>query len=644
MNSEKYRPDIDGLRAIAVLSVLFFHLDWSFFQGGYVGVDVFFVISGFLITRLIKDEADRTGSFDFMNFYTRRVRRLFPAFFFTVSFSLVLAFFVFSPQHFQRFGSEALFAAMALSNVYFWKESGYFNPNAEIKPLLHTWSLSVEEQFYLIWPLILVFALTKMPKNGAFIMAMTGAMCSLFVAVYFQSFKDAAFFLPVTRAYEFAIGALMVWLLQVPVKSAVVREVLALTGLGMIGASVILIEPGSAFPSYQALMPCLGAAILIYCAHQTCMVKAVLTQRSIVFIGLISYSLYLIHWPLIVFYKYSSMNDLSLAASVSIIALSMLMAVLMYHKIERPFRRRSDTDKTRDNDRFVRGTALLMAGMVICVVAVRGGVIDNKIIFTAEQIKLEAGADSKRRDSVVSGECRYHLNEDGGNSAADYAAFRAKFTTCHEKYGRAVIVLGDSHSRDLYNALAVNSERAHIVGLSVGGCRVHSPDPQCHYEFSRDFIMGEKDNIKAVLYKQQGEYFITNRIELPIKINYISDVTDYLHVLADVVPVIWVGPHAEPNINVDIAFRAGEAAIRRMDQYENKFIDEIDQAIAAQADESGVAYLSTIQTVQFDLVNDIIIDGELTYDDPSHWNDVGERIFGQRLLENGMLRDILSTP
>jgi peptidoglycan/LPS O-acetylase OafA/YrhL len=164
MNISRYRADIDGLRAIAVLCVLFFHTGLPFFGGGFVGVDIFFVISGFLITRLIRDEFVEKGSFDFKNFYVRRGRRLFPGLFFTMLLCTAFSIWLFSPQHLARFGGELIHALLSLSNVFFWRESGYFDPAADYKPLLHTWSLSIEEQFYLIWPLFLVFILKRTLK------------------------------------------------------------------------------------------------------------------------------------------------------------------------------------------------------------------------------------------------------------------------------------------------------------------------------------------------------------------------------------------------------------------------------------------------------------------------------------------------
>ena len=183
MISTKYVAGIDGLRAIAVMTVLLFHAGLSAFGGGYVGVDVFFVISGYLITNLITDEVKRTGTFSYKTFYARRVRRLFPALLATILFTFVFAVLMFTPQHFQRLGGEVISSIFSVSNFFFWNESGYFNTASEFKPLLHTWSLSVEEQFYLFWPIALAFLLKRKSKKAATTAIIIGGITSLFLNI-----------------------------------------------------------------------------------------------------------------------------------------------------------------------------------------------------------------------------------------------------------------------------------------------------------------------------------------------------------------------------------------------------------------------------------------------------------------------------
>jgi peptidoglycan/LPS O-acetylase OafA/YrhL len=327
----EYRADIDGLRAVAVLCVLFFHLDFAAFSGGFVGFDVFFVISAFLITRLIFNEVKINQSFNFAHFYSRSIRRLAPALIVTLSSSWIFAFLLFSPEHFKRFGGALLSAMLSISNFFFWSESDYFDTAVEFKPLLHTWSLGVEEQFYLLWPALLVFLLFKGPKIVAPLFLLVGITLSLLLNVIFADgnsglvaslpkaigewFSDGAatiFFLTPFRIFELGIGALMVWLIQYKPRNSLVLEPLVIIGLSMIGYGVFAFDKTTLFPSYNALLPCLGAALIIY-AGSAKYTGRLLNNVIMVCIGLISYSLYLVHWPLFIFYQYYNFGTVTLA-------------------------------------------------------------------------------------------------------------------------------------------------------------------------------------------------------------------------------------------------------------------------------------------------------------------------------------------
>ena len=207
----KYRPEIDGLRGIAVLGVLLFHLGVQQLSGGYVGVDVFFVISGYLITRLIRSDV-RAGTFTFTRFYVRRTRRLFPALFFTLVLCLVAGCLLLSPGHLENFAGTLIASILSVSNIQFWQQSGYFDLESSLKPLLHTWSLGVEEQYYLFWPWLLVF-LTRRFARHTFAIILIGGICSFCLnLVFYNSSHATIFYLLPFRAFEFAIGALTLWI------------------------------------------------------------------------------------------------------------------------------------------------------------------------------------------------------------------------------------------------------------------------------------------------------------------------------------------------------------------------------------------------------------------------------------------------
>ena len=386
-----YRPDIDGLRSIAVISVLFFHLDINLFSGGFVGVDVFFVISGYLITRNIKNEYNKNGSFSFSNFYMRRARRLFPAFFFTLILTFILSFLLLSPAHFNSYGKALFYAAVSITNLKLWKDAGYFDVSSSLKPLLHTWSLSVEEQFYLIWPVVIIIFLKSGLRHRLpivlFVLSIVNLyFCHLFldgaqvyvinqflnnmpasdtnhlVDIILFLFKDgnsAVFYITPFRFFEFAIGAIIVWLVQYQPKNILLSELAVFSGIILIFTSITIYNEETPFPSYSALVPCVGAALIIHSGSHSRAFGMVLNNRTTVGIGLISYSLYLIHWPLIMFYKYYTHEALTITEQSVIVILSIASGSLMYRYIEQPFRKPSYRSSSKGNILFVNVSVIL---------------------------------------------------------------------------------------------------------------------------------------------------------------------------------------------------------------------------------------------------------------------------------------------
>jgi peptidoglycan/LPS O-acetylase OafA/YrhL len=357
--AQSYRPDIDGLRAVAVLCVLAFHLD--IVSGGYVGVDVFFVISGYLITGLIAKQTAR-GSFRLSEFFVRRVRRLGPALLVTISVTFALSCLLLSPQHLERLGGSAASALLSVSNVFFWREAGYFDVAADVKPLLHTWSLGVEEQFYLVWPAVLLFLLRFRTATILIVIALGSAVTLILVESLRAEHTDAVFFLSPFRAVEFAIGALLVWM---PRKAGGVEAETALVGgLGLILWPVSTYTIYTPFPGLLALIPCAGAALVIY-GGQARYSGWLLRNEGARQLGLISYSLYLVHWPLIVLLGYSAAGSLGLPEKAGLAVASIVLAVLLYRYIETPFRKMKPSRCLRPNFRFIAVCAVGVAVLLL---------------------------------------------------------------------------------------------------------------------------------------------------------------------------------------------------------------------------------------------------------------------------------------
>ena len=357
----QYRPDIDGLRAVAILCVLLFHCDFEWFSGGYIGVDVFFVISGFLITSLILMDLAK-GRFSFARFYTRRARRLLPALLATVVLVLAAATVIMGPEDLVDTAVSGGLAAISLSNFYFAKAASYFDASANAKPFLHMWSLSLEEQYYLFWPLT-VFMVYRWKREWA-VAAMIAAAIPLGLALsqYWvdRNVKQAYFLLPF-RGFQFLLGAACIWLSRVRISSSGTGMLVGMCGLALIAFSAITFSEGTPFPGLAALVPSLGAVLVIWQGQQVGM-QRLIGNRPLAWFGRISYSTYLVHWPIIVFWRYLSIESLSLVDKVTLFLLSVAGGQLLYSLVEQRFRYEHG-EQPRSTPRFLVGITGVVAAV-----------------------------------------------------------------------------------------------------------------------------------------------------------------------------------------------------------------------------------------------------------------------------------------
>ncbi|HYR05562.1 MAG TPA: acyltransferase family protein, partial [Gallionella sp.] len=334
-----YRSDIDGLRAIAVLAVVVFHAFPSLLLGGFAGVDIFFVISGFLISKHIWEELN-AGAFSVKTFYARRVRRIFPALSVVLLACLVMGWVLLTPAEYEQLGKHVVAGAIFVSNLVLWKESGYFDNAADTKPLLHLWSLGIEEQFYIVWPLLLAFFWRYTRHFGWAFLGITGVSLAYSMMIVRHD-AVADFYSPLTRFWELALGAGLAYLVaHKPTISAMSRTLVSWFGLGLVLASFVVIEKNYAFPGAWALLPTLGAACLIYAGESAWPNRQVLSLRLLVWVGLISYPLYLWHWPLLTFVRIMESGTPSVGLRVWLVIASFALAWLTYKFLERPVRSR----------------------------------------------------------------------------------------------------------------------------------------------------------------------------------------------------------------------------------------------------------------------------------------------------------------
>ena len=380
-----YRPEIDGLRAVAVLAVVIFHAGWSGASGGYVGVDVFFVISGYLISRIIFESIDGKG-FSFRDFYVRRIRRLLPAYAVVMAATTVAGVLISLPREMVDLGQSLVASSVFSTNVLFWRESGYFAGASEIKPLLHTWSLSVEEQFYVVFP-VLMLAVARFARAYRAHVVWACLLVSLAAAQYFlASHPSLSFYLLPFRAWELLLGTVLALHLPGWRMPSRMSAALGLAGLAAILGSVALMTPASAFPGFGALLPCLGAAAVIAAGEQGGLATRLLSTAPMVFFGKISYSLYLWHWPILAYLVYANVYEPSTLQVVIALSASVVLATFTWRFVETPFRSRSATPWFRPFPALAM-LSIALAGFGLWVVASGGmrGRFSAEVLAIADQ-------------------------------------------------------------------------------------------------------------------------------------------------------------------------------------------------------------------------------------------------------------------
>ncbi|MES9957575.1 MAG: acyltransferase family protein [Sedimenticola sp.] len=379
--SVQYRPDIDGLRAVAVLSVILFHLDEALVPGGFVGVDIFFVISGYLITLHILRDMD-AGRFSLLEFYRRRVKRIAPVMLVVIAVVLLVSMLILRPDDTYKVGQTAFASLLSVANVYFWlfQDSSYFAQASTEVPLLHLWSLGVEEQFYIFWPLILI-ATYQATRGRHFlgIFSLVAVSSFLLGEILFQAAPSFVYYMLPTRAGELMVGALSAYL--VTKKGNVVVHywltyAAGLFGLSLIAASLVLLRETMVFPGLNAIPPTLGTAALILAGHYgNSPPIRMMAVRPLVFVGLVSYSAYLWHWPLLAFTRYAGVS-IDLLIGVALFALTMLLATASYYWVEIPTRRYQGTASQVIVKQYIMPAGALLT-LSVAVLVTRGYFLHN---------------------------------------------------------------------------------------------------------------------------------------------------------------------------------------------------------------------------------------------------------------------------
>lgn len=497
MNKLKYRTDIDGLRAIAVLSVVLYHAFPEFFKGGFIGVDIFFVISGFLISSIIFENLEK-NRFSFQEFYARRIIRIFPALLLVLLFSLIVGWLTLLPGEFEQLGKHIAGGASFISNFILWNEAGYFDNIAETKPLLHLWSLAVEEQFYIIWPLLLIF--TWKFKLNKFFIILTLLIISFYINLYLLP-KDPSgtFYLPFTRFWELLIGSSLAYFynsLYTNKYSTYLEKlnlrffanIISLIGVVLISYGLYRISKISAFPGYLAIYPTLGAMLIILSSQLSWIGTRVLSNPILVWVGLISYPLYLWHWTLLAFARIIEDGTPHNIIIYIAVLLSILLAWVTFIFVEKPLRSSNNKGK---NALFL---IILMAVIapIGYAIFIKNGIPDR---FFKQQEVMNIFA--KPRIAVKSYDCYKWVPE------LKNVEFKNGFCMLSKDEAPTVLFIGDSHMAQYQSPIWNNFSSESVMMIVKHYCLPFSSNHSMRGECKENFdsiikLIEENKTIKKV--------------------------------------------------------------------------------------------------------------------------------------------------
>lgn len=590
----QYRPEIDGLRSLAVIPVMLFHAGFAAFSGGFVGVDVFFVISGYLITKIIIDDLD-AGTFSLLKFYERRVRRILPALFFMMAIITPVAWLMFMPKDLAIFARSLIAVPIFSSNILFWRESGYFDTAAELKPLLHTWSLAVEEQYYVLFPILMMLSWTSRRRRLLAVL-LIAFLFSITVGYWGAYHKPAAaFYLLPARGWELLIGAFAALYLSRYSSSAFnasVCKTLSLLGMALLFYAVFSFDQQTPYPGLYALVPTLGTVLVIIFSTEGTFVNRVLGSPALVGMGLISYSAYLWHQPLLAFARYATAEPPSSWLMGLMCVLTLPLAYASWRFVEKPVRHSTSLGRPKI---FAAASAF---GMGFIALGLAG-------YFTGgfEKTYVEYRLSPLERNSylLIKHHTNYdlydHMFDDGKCvfwSRHPTEAFLKRFEACSRISGKALVIVGDSHAMNIYNIAAKSKLSPFIVGVSQGECRPQDNRVDCHYDAFVSFLEKNTTNVAHVLFHQSGSYFIEDKHGIvdsslafvqgqTYRFNemYIDSTLHYVSRLNSLVPTYWLGPFVEARVNLSRRDMLGRDALF-INPRSLQLFSQLDDAIKEQ--------------------------------------------------------------
>lgn len=509
---KSFNHDIQGLRALAVLAVVLFHINPKILPGGYLGVDIFFVISGYLIIGHIWSELEN-NKFNLMNFYVKRTKRLFPALFVMIIASVVIGYFILLPSETTDMHKSLISSLFYVSNFYFYNVTDYFNTNIHYAPMLHTWSLSVEEQFYIIFPLILIF-LYQYPKKILFF------LFTLFILFFIISItlvnidQSLAFYSSPSRFFQFLAGGILSVSNIKNIFSKKTNELAAFFGLVIITITFFLYSENTSFPGINALLPTIATLMIIFSSKKSIYTNKILTNKIAQFLGNSSYSIYLWHWPLIVYWKIYK-GELSKTDQLLILALSIIIGFLSWKYIE---------NKTRFAEYRINPILLSLSISLIFTFLIIFTLDGMSFRYNDNQVKIANYLNYKELD-YREGKCFFTKNKN------DISLFDEKECIKYKKEKQNILLIGDSHAAMFYTTLNTHLEDGQTLSqITASGCRPLTSlrgDKECtnliSYAF-KDIIKNYKFDIIILAGRWQKEEFNDIKETLDYVKNYSKEI------------------------------------------------------------------------------------------------------------------------
>ena len=616
-------PSLEGMRALAVILTVLFHLGVEGAGGGYLGIDLFFVISGFIITRNILFDR-QTGTFSLRRFYVRRVRRLVPALLVTVLFTLFFGLVWMPPEELGKAARSAFFAVFSVANFDFWLESNYFSTEAEFKPLLNTWSLNVEEQFYLLWPALLVWLGTTSRR-----VACTTLLIALSLGAamaYRNSMAEAVFYLLPFRVYELMSGALVAILaLRL---SGFWGNFAVLVGLiGLLATTAIVTNDYT--PALAVPVVC-GLSVLLLLGRETKVAVALLANKPMQWIGARSYSIYLVHWPIFVLYKYATDFELSMLERISLSTFSVFVAMALYEFVEKPFRMTTKGDTTIQKVAWPAITSLLLLVTVASISVWQLKGLPSRLDSSIEEIVASIDHEhALRRHAIRWRQCNLHKNFDIGDYDIEECASL-------DPSRLNALVIGDSMAADTYMLLSLTYPDIHFAQVTAGACTALLDTTYLRQEYPACLALNTLRFEKIA--RQDFDLVVLASNWTKERISPLKETVDYLHSLGKRVLVIGpraifpgLAPHnlAKQTSAEGLNTRIQETVVRK---------ETLMEAMHSALPETEIVDIASIQcTPQCDA-----LEGKrLLYLDPQHFTELGARRIGERFRHIFNLTDYI---